>query len=378
MLTIYRRHRKACKHRSLGRKHRHCHCPIWVDGVLAGIEVRESLKIRDWQRAQEIVRGWEIEGHPTSRQEQPQPLTFKEACDKFIVDAEARELREPTLYKYRLLFRQLQQFAKDRGLKFLIESNVDLLRQFRASWPNRNVAARKKLENLRGFYRFAHDSGWISNNPAAKLKPPKISGRPTMPFVREEVNHLLTACNVYPDKLNAVRLRALVQLLRYSGLRIRDAVTLHRDRIVSGKLFLYTAKTGTAVYCPLPPFVLTDLETIPPTGKYFFWTGESKPKSAVGDWQRALQRLFKLAKVQGGHAHRFRDTFAVELLLAGVPIERVSILLGHQSVRITEKHYAPWVRARQEQLEADVRKTWEVPAETKGTIEVPVNPVRPN
>src|SRR2546423_263022 len=54
-----------------------------------------------------------------------------------------------------------------------------------------------------------------------------------------------------------------------------------------------------------------------------------------------------------------RDTFSVELLLAGVPIERVSILLGHQSVRITEKHYAPWVRARQEQLEADIRRTWQ-------------------
>jgi site-specific recombinase XerD len=33
----------------------------------------------------------------------------------------------------------------------------------------------------------------------------------------------------------------------------------------------------------------------------------------------------------------FRDTMAVELLLAGVPIERVSVLLGHQSVRVTEK-----------------------------------------
>jgi hypothetical protein len=39
------------------------------------------------------------------------------------------------------------------------------------------------------------------------------------------------------------------------------------------------------------------------------------------------------------------------------PLERVSILLGHQSVRITEKHYTPWVKARQEQLEADVRRT---------------------
>lgn len=100
------------------------------------------------------------------------------------------------------------------------------------------------------------------------------------------------------------------------------------------------------------------LNAIPPS-TYFFWTGQSKPKSAVGDWQRSLRKLFILAGVPDGYAHRFRDTFSIELLLAGVPIERVSILLGHQSVRITEKHYAPWVRARQEQLEADVRSMWE-------------------
>jgi integrase len=66
----------------------------------------------------------------------------------------------------------------------------------------------------------------------------------------------------------------------------------------------------------------------------------------------------KLAKVPDGHPHRFRDTFAVELLLAGVPIERLSVLLGHQSVRITERHYSPWVRARQEQLESDLTNAW--------------------
>ena len=47
-------------------------------------------------------------------------------------------------------------------------------------------------------------------------------------------------------------------------------------------------------------------------------------------WQTRLRKLFKLAKVANGHAHRFRDTFGVELLLAGIPIERVSVLLGHQ------------------------------------------------
>ncbi len=84
--------------------------------------------------------------------------------------------------------------------------------------------------------------------------------------------------------------------------------------------------------------------------------------------------MFKLAKIQGGHAHRFRDTFAVDLLPAGVPLERVSVLLGHNSIKVTERHYAPWVRERQEQAEADALRTWSQDPvallESKGTPEV--------
>ena len=44
---------------------------------------------------------------------------------------------------------------------------------------------------------------------------------------------------------------------------------------------------------------------------------------------------------------------------AGVPLEQVSVLLGHQSIKVTERHYSPWVKARQEQLETAVRSTFE-------------------
>jgi len=53
-----------------------------------------------------------------------------------------------------------------------------------------------------------------------------------------------------------------------------------------------------------------------------------------------------------------RDTFAVESLLAGMRLEEVSTILGHSSVRITEKHYMPWVRARQASLNQSVMASW--------------------
>ena len=144
---------------------------------------------------------------------------------------------------------------------------------------------------------------------------------------------------------------------------------------VGDKLFLFTAKTGVPIYCKLPHFTVEALHSIPPVSpRYFFWTGKGTVDTAAGNYRRSLRELFESAGIKGGHPHRFRDTFAVELLPAGVPLERVSNLLGHSSIKVTEKHYAPWVRARQEQLEADLERSWArdpvVLAETKGTAEV--------
>jgi len=86
----------------------------------------------------------------------------------------------------------------------------------------------------------------------------------------------------------------------------------------------------------------------------FFWSGKSKVQAAASVWRKRIADVFKAAKMTDGHGHRFRDTFAVDLLQRGVSLESVSRLLGHQSIRITEKHYSPWVKTRQEALEKEV------------------------
>ena len=122
---------------------------------------------------------------------------------------------------------------------------------------------------------------------------------------------------------------------------------------------MYAQKTGTPVWVPVPKSVSKALEAYPSRNdKYFFWSGVGKRTSAVNVWQETFQGVFEKAKVPNGHIHRFRHTFAVALLQKGVSIEIVSVLLAHSSIRVTERQYAPWVKARQEQLEAAVRKTW--------------------
>ena len=157
-------------------------------------------------------------------------------------------------------------------------------------------------------------------------------------------------------------------LLRHSGLRLQDAACLERARVKGDKLFLYTQKTGTPVYCPLPPEVTKAMKAVVnEQPDYFFWDGKSERETTVKSWNRVFQKLFSTADpaIVGGHAHRFRDTFAISLLLKGVELSHVSILLGHSSIKVTERHYSPWVKARQEQLEADVRRTWSQPGSSR-------------
>jgi integrase len=106
-----------------------------------------------------------------------------------------------------------------------------------------------------------------------------VTLRPTLPFTREEMTKILAATSIYPDKSgktgrpNALRLRAFCLLLRFSGLRIGDAVSLRTEMLDGNRLFLHTAKTGCPVYCVLPDFVAEALRTMPRLSeRYFFWT----------------------------------------------------------------------------------------------------------
>ena len=143
-------------------------------------------------------------------------------------------------------------------------------------------------------------------------------------------------------------------LLLYSGLRISDALQLKRSQLnrKTGQLFLRVMKSGENLYLELQTPAMTALNALPVEGECFFWwQGEGRLESAIDRARRMIQRACDTAGVENGHPHRFRDTFAKTLLVNGVSIRTVSLLLGHSSVKITEKHYAAYVQEYQEALE---------------------------
>ena len=353
-MIIWRRHVPPCQ--SEDRNDPRCGCPIHYDHRVNGKRVRRTLKTTNWQKALADVRRKEIEGF----QDVPKSPLIDQACDAYLKDAEARELREPTLYKFQLLFRQMKEFAKAEGLVYVSDFNVDNVRRFRQSWPNKNFAARKKLEATRAFFRFCQQSGWIQINPAAVLKPGKTVDPEIVPITKLEFDKILRACETYPDKANRIRLLALVLVMWYTGLRVRDVVTLKKDRIKDGKLFLRTAKTGTDVFCPLPPIVIEALDQIGSKNGFYFWSGQSKPKSAVGNYQRALKTLFELAGTPRVHAHLFRHTFAKRCCWLGILWRRSQPFWGTHPRRLLSAVTAIGLK--------DGRRSWKKPSKIRGHV----------
>jgi integrase/recombinase XerD len=341
MLTIYRRHRANCKMK--GRKAK-CFCPIWAQGILHGEKVRQSLDLTAWEAAQKKVRDWEVNG----RKDFP---TIAEAMDRFIADLEARELSPDTIAKFKRMKIELEMLAGR-----IDRVSADNLASLREKWDHKPSTAAKKLERLRSFFRFCVDRGWIESNPARSLRPPKEISIEVKPFSKDELEKIFWAIPLFPLKGiygegNRARIKAFISVLRWTGLRIRDVVQLTPGMISDGYLILRTQKNGKPVKLPL--HIEIDL---PANGAYFFWSGEGNPKSCVGDWQRTLRRLGEVAGVHI-HAHRFRHTFAAELLSKGVPVSEVAAILGN-SPRIVEKHYSQWIETRQKAIDNAVKLIW--------------------
>lgn len=372
MIKVYRRHLKDCPHRSEGRAYRRCQCPCWGDGL--PLIQPETLDTTDWDTAQYKARNLESQiGSPEPKS--GEPITLAYAWDKFLKLREQDGNAKPTLDKFKLFRRAMEEFAEANHITLLEQFNPSVLTNFKLTWKTWSPrTARAHIERMHGFFKFCTAQEWIPKDPSISVKPARrIEDPKTMPLDEKQWLELLKACDTYRQSINgsagALRVKALVQVMRYSGLAIADAVKLRKSDIdADGVFHIYRQKTGAPVNNLLPPHILKVLASVPPaSGKYFFWSGQGDLQTAVKDFQARLADIFELAGIPklGTHmvSHRLRDSYAVSLLLAGRSTEDVAAALG-DTVPVVLKHYSPWIAARQEKLERDIRSSFHVdPAE---------------
>jgi integrase len=112
----------------------------------------------------------------------------------------------------------------------------------------------------------------------------------------------------------------------------------------------------------LPSEVIDALKSfVPKSRNYFFWTGNGQLETAKKDWSAKMLKLFQAAGVGGGTArrsHNFRKTLAVKVAEKG-GLDAAMNLLGHKSIKTTEKAYAKFTEGRKDQVRDALRKVRE-------------------
>ena len=283
-------------------------------------------------------------------------------------------LTEKVIGKYTRELDRLRTYCGTQRVFTVQGITRELLTGYAATWAKSYPASltRSKVrERLRSFLRYCYQAEWLTRIP--QVSKVQVQQDPTLPLTAAEYGKLLDTCyaTFAEDKEKCARVHALLQLMRWSGLAIRDALTIQRTGIIhDAKKKLYRVvtsrqKTGTHVSVPIPNEVADELLTVlngNPT--YVFWSGNGMEESATKNWAKHIAKLFDdagIPKVCYMVSHRLRDTFAVDLLQKGVPMEEVSKLLGHTSIKTTERHYAKWVKERQDRLDTLVSAAWAKP-----------------
>jgi integrase/recombinase XerD len=370
LITVFVRHSPGCKYAG-DEFTKRCNCRKHLRWSLNGKQYRKQAGTRSWAEAEEVKGrlAAQLSGKAPST-DQPRGQTITQAVEVFLQDKKNQDVTAKVLAKYKRELSRLKSYCEGRGVFVVSGLTKELLTGYASTWPEVYPASSTRSrvrDRLSTFLRYCFEAEWLPRIP--RLSPVKVEQAPTLPLSAAEYTRLLdTTYATFADEPGrGARVRALIQLMRFSGLAIRDALTLKREEITHDKnADLYSIvtsrqKTGTHVSVPIPPDVAQEVLAVANgNAVYVFWSGNGDEESATKNWAKHLARLFDDAKITSGHmrSHRLRDTFAVDLLQKGVPLEEVSKLLGHSSIKTTERSYAQWIKARQDRLNTLVTGTW--------------------
>jgi site-specific recombinase XerD len=358
-MKLFRRHVAGCKEQGGRKSISGCYCPLWADFKFEGKRKLISLQTGERKDAEELSHYVALHGHLPAKETPQGVARFKltDYVEQFVAGLVRKGKAERTITNHRRTLDALVKF----GVIYLDEIDPPKLDAFYASRKGRLGYGAKPsslVEDskvLRRFCEYCIRQKAMTLNPTAGEQRPKDDRQCSPPFTDHEVAAVLANAPDGPT-------RVLIELLLTAGLRIGDACTLRRDAIgEDGTLELVQKKNKKNVVIPLGeyPKLIANLAALPRTdesGVYYFWNGEWDYLALTQHWRGRIEAAFKAAKVTNAWVHRIRDTCAIRWLRAGIPIHEVSMLLGHQSVLITQRFYARYNPQMKPLLTAAMRK----------------------
>jgi site-specific recombinase XerD len=372
--TVYTRHSADCADREQGSEWKKCNCPKWVayyDG-LTKVQRKVSAKTRSWQKAQDVAQVWLDTFDPVKSKvkqleaeieaQRGTTVSVEHAVFAYVQDQIARFGDNGTVSRTRTLLGDVDEHGtvKRTGKLFvwldslnprpqlITELTTPMLMSWRAGWNYKSdMTMAQAWGEVKTFFKFCTTQGWLKMNPAAAIQRPRVKrGNRTATFSDEQYDAILAQAQ------GDQRLETFLELLRWSGMALIDAVTFDCKTVGDDGVLRYARqKTGTLATVTLPEKVLALLRAT--DGSQPFLRSGDALQSSIHEWRRDLQALFAKAGITAvktdvgirqAHPHMLRDTCAVWYLRHGMSLYGVSKILGHSSPLITARCYLPFVK----------------------------------
>jgi integrase len=286
--------------------------------------------------------------------------TWSDLAAKFSAWTQQRvaldKMRNSTRERYAQTSKAFGDFLKSRAVVNLNDVTRALVEDFKG-WQLARVVAKKQSRGGRGIvldaailhriFGYAVESDLIVKNPVRmEGRPGDDPERGAQPFKTAELTKLREAAA-------ATDMLAFL-VLRWTGLRGSDAVGLRWEEIdwETREINRLTLKRRKRVLLPIHQELFFALESErdrrnpQPEDRVLLNPTNGKPLTRPRLYERILG-IGRRAGIQNANPHRFRDTFAVDLLCRGASPYDVAKLLG-DVVATVEKHYAPFVRELRE------------------------------
>jgi integrase/recombinase XerD len=368
--TLFVRHTKDCPKRTDNSGTVECKC---VRSVKFTDGSQLSTHQWSWAKAEEVARRMLADRagvDPTTIK--PAGYPVERAIDEWIAEREADGVRYNA--KAKLIGRKLLDWCKKNNIEHLSQITKQALRVWRTTgWKYRtgdSTSTKVHWSMLRSFFSWCVEGDLLEGNPCPKFKG-KIKPQQVVPLTPQQMDALEAAVAKmqspgWTDE-RRLRMRALILVMRWSGMAINDAVCLERSsggitRLIGPVIHGQRHKTSKKFSVPLPGWLVDLLKALPVAHpKYYFWHKRPDGREVLrtsmvtqfGDW---FGEMFKLAGIKG-HSHQFRHSFATYHLSRGVSVERVAEWMG-DSVAEVLRTYGHWIPARQELSEQAMRDSW--------------------
>lgn len=363
-------------------------CPIYVritiDGKRSQISSKKWIEIDKWSTSGQCVKGSseeartinqyirliigqieEIHLHMTQDGKIPNPQMIKERLlfgeekekQKTIMEAydyhniKMRELVKvgkvvpATVKRHEITqnkVRSFMQFQYRVNDKVLPEMRLSFISEFEHYLLTvdkiQNNTAHKYIKNLKKIMTMAVGLDWIPSNPFNTFKCSYHA--PEREILNIDELHTIMNKDFGTDRLNEVR--DVFLFCCYTGFAYTDIYQFEKNAVMKGLdgnlwLSAQRQKTGTKESVPLLPVPLEILEKYQ-DHEYCIKFNKLLPINSNQRYNSYLKELAAICGIKKNlSSHIARHTFATTVTLAnGVPIETVSKMLGHTSIKTTQ------------------------------------------